>query len=96
MQAYVREYLREFISEEVAASTRILYGGSVNEITSKELIKLKDVDGFLVLFINSIYTYYIDWNSCNEFFICLNYKKLFIVRMKQLVLNLEQFFFFFK
>lgn len=34
MQAYIREYIREFISDEAAGSTRILYGGSVNEITS--------------------------------------------------------------
>ena len=48
MQAYIREYLNEFINEEVAISTRILYGGSASEATSSELIKLKDIDGFLV------------------------------------------------
>ena len=36
------------ISPEVAAATRILYGGSVSAGNCAELIKQKDIDGFLV------------------------------------------------
>ena len=52
MIAYIREYIKEFIDEKVSEKTRILYSGSVNEINSKELIKLKDIDGFLVIINN--------------------------------------------
>ena len=33
---------------EIARNIRIIYGGSVTSENSKELIKEKDVDGFLV------------------------------------------------
>ena len=36
------------VSPEVAESTRILYGGAVTETNTENLIKLKDVDGFLI------------------------------------------------
>ena len=40
--------MKENVSEEVAAATRIIYGGSVNEKNSEQLIEMEDVDGFLV------------------------------------------------
>ena len=43
---WIREYLGK-VGEETKA-TRIIYGGSVNEKNCEELIKVKDVDGFLV------------------------------------------------
>ncbi|CDW90416.1 triosephosphate isomerase [Stylonychia lemnae] len=47
-QAYVRSWLRDSVSEEVANNTRIIYGGSVTETNCAELIQQQDVDGFLV------------------------------------------------
>lgn len=44
----LRNWLSENISPEVAASTRIIYGGSVTAANAKELASQKDVDGFLV------------------------------------------------
>ncbi|KAL5538213.1 hypothetical protein UlMin_045405 [Ulmus minor] len=44
----LRKWLKANISPEVAASTRIIYGGSVNGANSKELAGQPDVDGFLV------------------------------------------------
>jgi len=46
--ADVRAFLAKAVSQAVADSTRILYGGSVTAANSKELAKLPDVDGFLV------------------------------------------------
>ncbi|EER14999.1 triose-phosphate isomerase 1, putative [Perkinsus marinus ATCC 50983] len=46
--ASIRAYLKSKVSTEVAESTRILYGGSVNPGNCGELIKCADVDGFLV------------------------------------------------
>jgi triosephosphate isomerase len=40
--------LAENVSPEVAAATRILYGGSVNGDNAGNLIGNKDIDGFLV------------------------------------------------
>lgn len=45
---WVRQVLAENVSKEVADSTRIQYGGSVNPENCKELIALPNVDGFLV------------------------------------------------
>ncbi len=45
---YVREVLTERLGEEVAAATRILYGGSVKPGNAAALIAGADVDGFLV------------------------------------------------
>ena len=47
-QAYVRSWLHENVSEAVANSTRIIYGGSVTETNCGDLIKQQDIDGFLV------------------------------------------------
>ncbi len=46
--AYVREVLAERLDEEVAAATRILYGGSVKPDNAADLFAGEDVDGFLV------------------------------------------------
>lgn len=47
-QAYVRSWLNDNISSDVAKVTRIIYGGSVTETNCGDLIKQVDVDGFLV------------------------------------------------
>ncbi|GFP81744.1 triosephosphate isomerase cytosolic [Phtheirospermum japonicum] len=44
----LRKWLNKNVSAEVAASTRIIYGGSVNGGNCKELAGQPDVDGFLV------------------------------------------------
>ncbi|XP_044462165.1 triosephosphate isomerase, cytosolic [Mangifera indica] len=44
----LRKWLHANISPEVAATTRIIYGGSVNGSNCKELAAQPDVDGFLV------------------------------------------------
>ncbi|XP_075474463.1 triosephosphate isomerase, cytosolic-like [Primulina tabacum] len=44
----LRKCLQANVSSEVAASTRIMYGGSVNGGNCKELAAKPDVDGFLV------------------------------------------------
>jgi triosephosphate isomerase len=48
VHAATRKFLGSALSPEVAESTRILYGGSVNEKNCKELAKQPDIDGFLV------------------------------------------------
>jgi triosephosphate isomerase (TIM) len=40
--------LKENVSEDVARTTRIIYGGSVTETNAGDLIKREDIDGFLV------------------------------------------------
>jgi triosephosphate isomerase len=45
---YIRYLLEKKINHEVASSTPILYGGSVTPENAKELIKQKNIDGFLV------------------------------------------------
>ncbi|KAH7537199.1 hypothetical protein FEM48_Zijuj03G0066900 [Ziziphus jujuba var. spinosa] len=44
----LRKWLQANVSPDVAATTRIIYGGSVNAANSKELAAKPDVDGFLV------------------------------------------------
>ncbi|GAV90687.1 TIM domain-containing protein/MBD domain-containing protein [Cephalotus follicularis] len=44
----LRKWLHDNVGTEVAASTRIIYGGSVNGANCKELAAKPDVDGFLV------------------------------------------------
>nr|P86216.2 RecName: Full=Triosephosphate isomerase; Short=TIM; AltName: Full=Methylglyoxal synthase; AltName: Full=Triose-phosphate isomerase [Mesocricetus auratus] len=44
----LRGWLKCNVSDEVAQSTRIIYGGSVTGATCKELASQPDVDGFLV------------------------------------------------
>jgi len=46
--AAVRKWLKENVSAQVAASTRIIYGGSVNAKNCDELSGQPDIDGFLV------------------------------------------------
>lgn len=46
--AYIRQWLTENVSEEVAAATRIIYGGSVNDKNCGDLINQSEIDGFLV------------------------------------------------
>ncbi|KAJ0968708.1 hypothetical protein J5N97_021585 [Dioscorea zingiberensis] len=48
VHAAVRGWLKENISPEVASTTRIIYGGSVNGSNCLELAKQEDIDGFLV------------------------------------------------
>ncbi|KAK2954671.1 Triosephosphate isomerase [Blattamonas nauphoetae] len=47
-QKDLREWIAKNVSEEVAKSVRIVYGGSVNGANSSELSSQPDVDGFLV------------------------------------------------
>ncbi|XP_073409071.1 triosephosphate isomerase [Dendrobates tinctorius] len=44
----LREWLKSNVSEQVAQSVRIIYGGSVTGGTCKELASKPDIDGFLV------------------------------------------------
>ncbi|KAG8495013.1 hypothetical protein CXB51_012718 [Gossypium anomalum] len=44
----LRKWLHENVGGDIAASTRIIYGGSVNGANCKELAAQPDVDGFLV------------------------------------------------
>jgi len=46
--AFIRSWLKDNISADVSAKTRIIYGGSVNPENCSTLIKLGDVDGFLI------------------------------------------------
>ncbi|KAL1677559.1 Triosephosphate isomerase [Schizophyllum commune] len=48
VHAALRAYLSEAINPEVAASTRIIYGGSVTGASAGELATQPDIDGFLV------------------------------------------------
>ncbi|MCD7468554.1 Triosephosphate isomerase, cytosolic [Datura stramonium] len=48
VHAELRKWLQANVSAEVAASTRIIYGGSVSGANCKELAGQTDVDGFLV------------------------------------------------
>ncbi|KAL9271903.1 Triosephosphate isomerase, cytosolic-like protein [Drosera capensis] len=44
----LRDWIKSNVGDEVAASLRIIYGGSVNGANCKELAAQPDVDGFLV------------------------------------------------
>ncbi|KAF3640133.1 Triosephosphate isomerase, cytosolic [Capsicum annuum] len=44
----LRKWLQVNVGAEVGATTRIIYGGSVNGANCKELAAQPDVDGFLV------------------------------------------------
>lgn len=46
IHSWIRNYLKD--NAEESEKIRIIYGGSVNEKNCDELIKIKDVDGFLV------------------------------------------------
>merc|ERR1712000_783341 len=44
----IRNWLKENVNDEVAESTRILYGGSVTAVNCRELAACPDIDGSLV------------------------------------------------
>jgi triosephosphate isomerase len=44
----IRNWLKENCNEEIANKVRIVYGGPITETNTENLIKLKDVDGFLL------------------------------------------------
>ena len=46
--AYIRSWLTENTSDEIANSVRIQYGGSVNAKNADSLISQPNIDGFLV------------------------------------------------
>jgi triosephosphate isomerase len=48
VHAFIRGFLRDRFSPEVAAATRILYGGSVKAKNAREIMAAPDVDGALV------------------------------------------------
>lgn len=45
---WIREWLKEKVSPDVAAKIRIIYGGSVTKDNCKTLGKSPNIDGFLV------------------------------------------------
>lgn len=45
---FIRNKLAELLGSEVAAKTRILYGGSVKSSNTKELMSMPEIDGALV------------------------------------------------
>ena len=45
---FIRNWIKQNVSESVAASVRIIYGGSVKASNANELATQPDVDGFLV------------------------------------------------
>jgi len=48
VHAFIRDYLKQKVSDNVSKTTRIIYGGSVTAENSGALGKEKDIDGFLV------------------------------------------------
>lgn len=48
VHAYLRKWLVDNVSQDVADKVRILYGGSVNDANSEELGQKPNIDGFLV------------------------------------------------
>lgn len=57
---HIRGWLDAEISKDISDATRIIYGGSVTEKNSTELLKQKNIDGFLVFF----YKFYSQNNLC--------------------------------
>jgi len=45
---FIRSQLADIFGEDIAMRLRILYGGSVNKINTRELLSQRDVDGLLV------------------------------------------------
>ena len=45
---FIRQWVTENVSEAVAQQVRIIYGGSVKEANCQNLIKMQDIDGFLI------------------------------------------------
>lgn len=48
MTGFIRKHLARLYNEEIAAATRILYGGSVKEDNIRDFLAEEDVDGALV------------------------------------------------
>ncbi|CAJ0642226.1 15859_t:CDS:2, partial [Entrophospora sp. SA101] len=48
VHGYIRNWLKENVSESASENTRVIYGGSVDAHNSLELAKQPDIDGFLV------------------------------------------------
>jgi len=48
VHANIREWLKKYKNEQISATTRIIYGGSVKADTCETLFAQADVDGFLV------------------------------------------------
>ncbi|HRK75131.1 MAG TPA: triose-phosphate isomerase, partial [Rhodothermales bacterium] len=48
MHAALRTLVGELVSDEVAARTRLLYGGSLNAANAAELLAQPDIDGGLI------------------------------------------------
>uniref|UniRef100_A0A0R3RXS6 Spliceosome-associated protein CWC27 homolog n=1 Tax=Elaeophora elaphi TaxID=1147741 RepID=A0A0R3RXS6_9BILA len=55
VHGWIREFLKEKVSADVAQKTRILYGGSVTAENASDLAKKPDIDGFLAISMSSIY-----------------------------------------
>ena len=45
---FIREWVSKNVSEDVASKLRIIYGGSVKKNNCQNLIKMEDIDGFLI------------------------------------------------
>jgi triosephosphate isomerase len=50
----IRSYIESYLNDELAESVRIIYAGEVKAEEAAKLITLKDVDGFLVNYKNSM------------------------------------------
>lgn len=48
MHHYIRNWLSNNLTEELANEIRIIYDGSVNETNAEDLICQPDIDGFVV------------------------------------------------
>ncbi|MDR2628869.1 MAG: triose-phosphate isomerase [Puniceicoccales bacterium] len=48
MHAFIRNFLKEMFSAEVASTIKILYGGSMKNDNAEELLKEDDIDGGLI------------------------------------------------
>uniref|UniRef100_A0A8R1TZW0 Spliceosome-associated protein CWC27 homolog n=1 Tax=Onchocerca volvulus TaxID=6282 RepID=A0A8R1TZW0_ONCVO len=55
VHGWIREFLKDKVSADVAEKTRILYGGSVTAENAADLAKKPDIDGFLVITMSNIY-----------------------------------------
>lgn len=62
VHAFLRQWLKENVSDKAAEETRILYGGSVNAGNCKTLAGKPDIDGFLV----SLIFFYFGWGEEKE------------------------------
>eukprot|EP01090_Pellita_catalonica_P009475 TRINITY_DN2055_c0_g1_i3.p2 TRINITY_DN2055_c0_g1~~TRINITY_DN2055_c0_g1_i3.p2 ORF type:complete len:181 (+),score=48.48 TRINITY_DN2055_c0_g1_i3:97-639(+) len=48
VHAFIRNFIKTTVSQSIALSVRIIYGGSVKPQNCNELAKESDIDGFLV------------------------------------------------